>query len=70
LNDKIEEFQFDTFLSTQPTWWVSGSVTIGELIAASNMDNINTTISNFSRVQCRNADARHSYSTNSNACNP
>ena len=66
LNSKIGEFQMDTYLSTQPTWWVTAaSVNEGDLIEPFSFD---TTINNMGLVQCRN-DAYHSHEVNSHSTN-
>ena len=54
LNSKINEFKNDEYLKTQSSWWVNKTVTAGNLVYASDMTNINTTVSNFSKVKCRN----------------
>ena len=54
LNGKINEFKADTYLKTKADWWVNKTVTAGNLAYASDWTNINTTISNFAKVKCRN----------------
>lgn len=67
LNTKVNEFKSDTYLGTQSAWWIAANnAAIGDLIEASDLTNINTTIGNFSKVKCRN-DAFNSHSTNSHS---
>ena len=68
LNNKINEFKNDTYLKTKSSWWVSSSVTIGHVIKASDINNINTTKNNFPSVKCRN-QATNTKGNNSQACN-
>ena len=68
LNTKITAFKNDTYLGTQPSFWVVATVpNTGDLLQASSWTNIGTTINNMSQVQCRNT-ATNSYGTT--ACNP
>lgn len=77
LDGKITEFQSETYLSTQASWWVNANVTVGDLIQAIDWDNVNTTVTNMARVQCRNISTNNkgnngeccnTYSTHSQCC--
>lgn len=69
LNNKLNEFKSETYLSTQSSWWVPSSTkAIGDLILAGDFTNINSSIANFSKVKCRN-NAYNSHGTNSNGNN-
>ena len=67
LNGKINEFKADTYLKTQTSWWVNATVTAGNPAKASDWTNINTTISNFSKVKCRNSGT-NSYTLKNHSC--
>ena len=43
LDSKIQEFQEDTYLKTEPTFWKNVTVSAGTIIYAGNMTNITTT---------------------------
>lgn len=68
LNGKINEFKADTYLKTKADWWVNKTVTAGNLAYASDWTNINTTISNFAKVKCRN-QGTYSNGNHSHNCN-
>ena len=70
LNNKVNEFKNDTYLKTQASWWVAGPTVVAgtSLLDDGNFTNINTTISNFSKVKCRN-NAYNSNSTRSHSTN-
>ena len=67
LNGKINEFKADTYLKTQTSWWVNKTVSAGALAYASDWTNINTTITNFAKVKCRN-QGTNSYTFKTNNC--
>ena len=69
LNNKIDNFKSDTYLGTQSSWWSKASnVAQGRIIYASDMNPLVTTVSNFSKVKCRNT-ANNTYGNNANCCN-
>lgn len=76
LNSKIVEFQGDTYLKTQPTFWKNGTVSQGVVIKATDLNFAINTKANFASVKCRNTATNSkgtnsvscSYSTNSNTC--
>lgn len=68
LTGKVDAFKQDTYLSTQSQWWTGIIVAHGDLITPSQFENIDTTISNFSKVKCRN-DAYHGYGSNAHGQN-
>lgn len=63
LNTKINNFKTDEYLSTQASWWITASVAEGSYIRDDDLNNIQTTVNNFSRVKCRNK-AYNSYGSN------
>lgn len=55
LYSKINEFKTDTYLSTKPSFWISGTaVSAGQLIQAAQITPITQTITNMGQVKCRN----------------
>ncbi len=64
LNTKINAFKSDEYLSTQSDWWVTASVSEGNIIHEDDLTNIQTTVANFANVKCRNK-AYNSHGANS-----
>lgn len=55
LNSKIAEFRNDAYLGSKASWWTSGTAAKdGDLIKASDFNNIKTTVTNMASVKCRN----------------
>lgn len=71
LNAKIDAFCEDEFLKSK-NWWIKSEVTEGEKIYPIDLTNIQTTVSNFASVRCRNI-ANNTYgggvTTCSQTCN-
>lgn len=67
LNNKINDFRSDKFLKTRLDFWPTGSVTLGDIIQTSNISNIITVKSNFSKVKCRN-EVGNNQGYNDNTC--
>ena len=64
LNNLNTNFKSDAFLSTQSSWWQDSSVTAGNLLRYTDLNNLNTTKSKFASVKCRNT-ATNTYSAHS-----
>lgn len=55
LHSKINSFRSDAYLGTQAGWWPTGTnVSAGAQITNGSLSSILTTVSNASRVKCRN----------------
>lgn len=67
LNNKIDEFNANEYLSTKD-WWVKSTVTEGTLLEASGLTNLINAAERMSLVVCKNL-ATNSYGEKVNCCN-
>ena len=56
LYGKVYEFAADAYLSALPSYWQATAVTAGEIVQASQLVPLETTMANMANIKCRNSN--------------